>query len=430
MALLAGPIVGAVAALVWLLPRPNWIAVDRHYQLKDRTESALDFARRQVPADKQAFAELQLADAMSHLSRVEPEAVAPYQAPRFLPGAVLAAALAVVLAVVPLKPDEASASPSTPDENIVALADEIADSLKQLEDELNKDVDPELEELKQKAEELKEPGVDVKEALAKISEMQAAIQSAQSQASLEQVDQQLQEIGEAMASAKALEGAGQALAEGKYDKAAKELAELEDIELERNEARSTAEKLKKAARRARGDAGDGSISDASNELAEGIEEDDSDKVKGAAKKLGEKAKGQARKKKIQDLLNAELASLSERKGNCQKNSTAKGKKKEKSLNPSQVYGMSESGNIDGDTTNLAANLNKEQITGQAGEGESEFETSSSSEGRQEAQRRYKDVYQKYKKMSDAVLESENIPLGHRQTIRPQQAEEAAAKKAE
>ena len=430
MALLAGPIVGAVAALVWLLPRPNWIAVDRHYQLKDRTESALDFARRQVPADKQAFAELQLADAMSHLSRVEPEAVAPYQAPRFLPGAVLAAALAVVLAVVPLKPDEASASPSTPDENIVALADEIADSLKQLEDELNKDVDPELEELKQKAEELKEPGVDVKEALAKISEMQAAIQSAQSQASLEQVDQQLQEIGEAMASAKALEGAGQALAEGKYDKAAKELAELEDIELERNEARSTAEKLKKAARRARGDAGDGSISDASNELAEGIEEDDSDKVKGAAKKLGDKAKGQARKKKINDLLNAELASLSERKGNCQKNSTAKGKKKEKSLNPSQVYGMSESGNIDGDTTNLAANLNKEQITGQAGEGESEFETSSSSEGRQEAQRRYKDVYQKYKKMSDAVLESENIPLGHRQTIRPQQAEEAAAKKAE
>jgi hypothetical protein len=439
MALLVGPVVGAVAALVWLLPRPNWIAaaraVDRHYQLKDRTESALDFARKHVPADKAAFAELQLADAMSHLSRVEPEAVAPYQAPRFLPGAVLAAALAVVLALVPLKQDEVAASPSTPDENIVAQADEIADSLKELEEELNKDVDPELEqllkELKQKAEELKEPGVDVKEALAKISEMQAAIQSAQSQASLEQVDQQLQEIGEAMASAKALEGAGQALAEGKYDKAAKELAELDDIELDRNEARNTAEKLKKAAKRAKGDAGDGSISDASNELAEGIEEGDSDKVKGAAKKLGDKAKGQARKKKISDLLNAELASLCECKGNCQKNSTAKGKKKEKSLNPSQVYGMSESGNIDGDATNLAANLNKEQVTGQAGEGESEFETSSSSEGRQEAQRGYKDVYQKYKKMSDAVLESENIPLGHRQTIRkyfesirPQQDEQS------
>ena len=440
MALLTGPVVGAVAALAWLLPRPNWIAaaraVDRHYQLKDRTESALDFARKQVPADKAAFAELQLADAMSHLSRVEPEAVVPYKAPRFLPGAIVAAAAAIVLALVPLKQDEASASSSKPDENIVAQADEISDSLKELEKELNKDVDPELEqllkELKQKAEELKEPGVDVKEALAKISEMQAAIQSAQSQASLEQVDQQLQEIGEAMASAKALEGAGQALAEGKYDKAVKELTDLGDIELERNEARNTAEKLKKAAKRAKGDAGDGSISDAANEMAEGIEDGDAQKVKGAAKQLGEKAKGQARKKKINDLLNAELTSLSECKGNCQKNSTAKGKKKEKSNNPSQVYGMGESGNIDGDATNLAANLNKEQINGQAGEGVSEFETSSSSEGRQEAQRGYKDVYQKYKKMSDAVLESENIPLGHRQTIRkyfesirPQQGEEPA-----
>ena len=440
IALLAGPVVGAVAALAWLLPRPNWIAaaraVDRHYQLKDRTESALDFARKQVHADKAAFAELQLADAMSHLSHVEPKAVAPYQAPRFLPGAIVAAAAAIVLALVPLKQDEASASPSKPDENIVAQAEEISDSIKELEKELSKDVDPELEkllkELKEKAEELKEPGVDVKEALAKISEMQAAIQSAQSQASLEQVDQQLQEIGEAMASAKALEGAGQALAEGKYDKAMKELTDLGDIELERNEARNTAEKLKKAAKRAKGDAGDGSISDAANEMAEGIEDGDAQKVKGAAKQLGEKAKGQARKKKINDLLNAELTSLCECKGNCQKNSTAKGKKKEKSNNPSQVYGMGESGNIDGDATNLAANLNKEHINGQAGEGVSEFETSSSSEGRQEAQRGYKDVYQKYKKMSDAVLESENIPLGHRQTIRkyfesirPQQSEEPA-----
>lgn len=443
MALAAGPVVGAVAALIWLLPRPNWIAaaraVDRHYQLKDRTESALDFAHKQASSEKAVFAELQLADAMTHLNRVEPQAVAPYKAPRFLPGAILTAAAALVLALVPLQQDELAASPSIPDENIIAQADEIADSLKELEEELNKDNDPELEqllkELKEKAEELKEPGVDVKEALAKISEMQAAIQSAQSQASLEQVDQQLQEIGEAMASAKALEGAGQALAEGKYDKAANELANLEDIELDRNEARNTAEKLKKAAKRAKGDAGDGSISDASNELAEGIEEDDSDKVKGAAKKIGDKAKGQARKKKINDLLNSELAELSECKCNCQKNSTAKSKKKQKSNNPSNNWGMSESGNIDGDATNLAANLNREQINGQAGEGESEFETSSSSEGRQEAQRGYKDVYQKYKKMSDAVLESENIPLGHRQTIRkyfesirPQQGEEPSAAK--
>lgn len=277
---------------------------------------------------------------------------------------------------------------------------------------------------------MKEPGIDVKEALAKISEMQAAIQSSQSQASLEQVDQQLQEIGEAMASAKALEGAGQALAEGKYEKAAKELAELDDLEFDRKEARNTAEKLRKAARKS-GDAGDGSISEASNEIAEGIEDDDSDATKSGARKLADKANKQARKKRINELLNGELGQLTESKDKVQKNSNVKGKRKEKSNSSSTNYGMSESGNIDGDATNLSSAANREQITGMASEGSSEFETSSSSEGRQEAQRGYKEAYQKYKKMSEAVLENEQIPLGHRQTIRkyfesirPQQGEEA------
>ena len=433
-----GPALAGVAALAWFMPRPNWIAaaraVDRHYQLKDRTESALDFSHRTISSDRQSFADLQLADAMQHLDRIAPDAVAPFIAPRLLPGALIAAAAAVVFALIPLQKQELSAAPTAPDDQIVAQAEEISDSLKELEDEFQKDADPELEqllkELKQKTEELKEPGVDVKEALAKISEMQAAIQSAQSQASLEQVDQQLQEIGEAMASAKALEGAGQALAEGKYDKAAKELAELSELEFDRKEARNTAEKLKKAAKKS-GDAGDGAISEAANEIAEGIEGDDSDATKSGAKKLGDKAAKQARKKKINDLLNGQLTQLTECKCNCQKNSNVTGKKKQKSNNPSTVYGMTESGNIDGESTNLGASMSREQINGTAGEGSSEFETSSSSEGRQEAQRGYKDVYQKYKKMSEAVLENEQIPLGHRQTIRkyfesirPQQGEEA------
>lgn len=438
LALGCGPLLAGAAGILWLLPRPNWVAaaraVDEHYQLKDRTESALDFSRRLIPTEKQTFAELQLADAMQHLNSVEAEAVAPLRAPRLLPSAVIAAVATVVFALLPLKPPELAAAPSVPEEQIVSEAEEISERLQELEDEFQKESDPELEqllkELKQKVQELKEPGIDVKEALAKISEMQAAIQSSQSQASLEQVDQQLQEIGEAMASAKALEGAGQALAEGKYEKAAKELAELDDLEFDRKEARNTAEKLRKAARKS-GDAGDGSISEASNEIAEGIEDDDSDATKSGARKLADKANKQARKKRINELLNGELGQLTESKDKVQKNSNVKGKRKEKSNSSSTNYGMSESGNIDGDATNLSSAANREQITGMASEGSSEFETSSSSEGRQEAQRGYKEAYQKYKKMSEAVLENEQIPLGHRQTIRkyfesirPQQGEEA------
>ena len=37
--------------------------------------------------------------------------------------------------------------------------------------------------------------------------------------------------------------------------------------------------------------------------------------------------------------------------------------------------------------------------------------------RQQAARSFKESYQKYKKISESVLDSEPIPLGHRQAIR-------------
>ena len=46
-----------------------------------------------------------------------------------------------------------------------------------------------------------------------------------------------------------------------------------------------------------------------------------------------------------------------------------------------------------------------------------METTHSPEGKQKAARAYKESYDKYKKMSEEVLDSEPIPLGHRQTIR-------------
>ena len=102
----------------------------------------------------------------------------------------------------------------------------------------------------------------------------------------------------------------------------KELAELSDLEFDRNEARTTVEKLKKAAKRS-GNGADGAISDAAKEIAEGIEEDDDDQAMAGAKRLGDKGGKQARKKKINDLLNAELAELNDVKSNVQQNSTAK-----------------------------------------------------------------------------------------------------------
>ena len=91
--------------------------------------------------------------------------------------------------------------------------------------------------------------------------------------------------------------------------------------------------------------------------------------------------------------------------------------KAKSKSPSNSWGKDSAGNSEGESTDLAANANRQKIKGMAGDGPSEFETSASPEGAQQASREYRDVYQEYQEMSEAVLDSEPIPLGHRQTIR-------------
>ena len=75
--------------------------------------------------------------------------------------------------------------------------------------------------------------------------------------------------------------------------------------------------------------------------------------------------------------------------------------------------MNTSGNTLGDKTKLQSKRDVKEITGNPGDGPSEMETTHSVEGKQQAARGYKESYQKYKKMSEAVLDSEPIPLGHR-----------------
>jgi hypothetical protein len=269
--------------------------------------------------------------------------------------------------------------------------------------------------LRQKIEEMKQPGVDEREALAKLSEMEAAIQSQQAQYNSALVDGQLQSLGAAMSAAAALEGAGKALQENKLDKAAKELEQLEDPQLDRKEQKVVEEKLKQVAKEM-GDVGLGQLSGAVSDFADSLK-GGKGKGKKATKVLAREVKNQARRKRINDLLNGELDNLKEGKCNCQSNSLVKGKRPEKSKSPSSTFGASTSGNVQGEKTQLLGQNNQVNITGTPGEGPSDVETTASPEARQKARRGYKESYQKYRKMSDAVLDSEPIPLGHRQTIR-------------
>ncbi len=416
--LATGPCLGLLIGAFW---RGGWraaaLAVDQRYALKDRTLSALDFLGRQQTTP---LHELEVSDAEARLVGMRAGEVAPFRVPRALPYACVALVLAITLLTWPLGSTPAAAGPLPPIPEIVAEATRIGEDLEALDELARSDHDEKLQELvkqlREKVEEMKQPGVDEREALAKLSEMQAAIAAQQAQYNVGLVDGQLQALGDALVPAESLEAAGHALQEAKFDQAAKELEKLENPELDRKEAKTVEEKLKQVAD-AMGDVGLGQMSEAASELAEGLKGGHKTKIQKGAKALANAAKNHARRKRIKEILDAEIDDLNDSK---QKTKDAKlamrFRKTERSKSPSSDWGASISGN-EGIPTNLAANREQKDITGNPGDGPSEMETTHSPEGRQAAARQYRQSYQKYRKLSEAVLDSEPIPLGHRQTIR-------------
>ena len=271
--LVAGPVLGAFVGLV----RGRSIrlaagAVDRCYDLKDRAATAVDFIRRGQPTTLHV---LQVADAQQHLAGIDVARVAPYRIPSVMPYALATTALALGLLLWP-QPTRVHAQPAAPLEAVLAAALDAEESLEDLQEAAKKENDPKLKELVQKLnetiQEMKLPGVDTKEALAKLSEMQAAVAAQQAQFNVGLVDAQMQALGEAMASTQALEGAGQALQQGKYDKAAEQLERAEP-KFDRKEAKTLKEKLAQSAK-AMEEAGLADLSTATTELSEAMDDEE------------------------------------------------------------------------------------------------------------------------------------------------------------
>lgn len=414
------PILGALVGLF----RPiDWriaaIAVDDRYRLKDRTRTAVSFLDH-VRGALSEIQELQIADAQDHLQGVSAREAVPFRWPRSLMAALATTALSALLLTIPL-PRSAVAELPPPDPAIQSAADQAEESLKELEALAEEKQDEELkdlvQELKQQAEEMKEPGVDAREAMAKLSAMQQSILGLQAKMNVGLVDGQMRSLGEAMTSAEALESAGTALQEGKFDKAAELLEDpIDPAELDRKQARALKEKLKKVAE-ASSQAGLGELSEAITEMIDGIDDGDAGMCENGSKKLAKMARKQAARSKIKEILDMELEDLEECKGQCKGDKAIRVRMPTKSTTPSATAGAVISGNTEGEKTELNAGRQREQVTGAPGEGPSEVETIHSPEGRQNARRGYREAYDRARARSEAALESEPIPLGHRRTIR-------------
>jgi hypothetical protein len=408
---LAGPALGYLAGALW---RRDWrdaaVAVDAHYGFKDRVLTALDFLGKPNGTRVQRLA---VSDAIAHLDNVDACQVIPTDTPRVLPCAVAALAASVLLLVI-TAPSKSSASPNAPLVVVVGSAERAADELKALEEFAREEKDPEIEklvsELKEAIQEMKEPGIDLREALAKLSQMQSVLEQQQSKYNVGQVDADLQAIGQALALAEAFSEAGKALSSNQYEKAADELEKLELPQLDRQTEKAVKEKLDALARQMQ-DSGSSSLSAAAGDLSKGLGGDGT-RFKQGLKRLAKESLGQSKRKKLTNLLKKQCDCLGDCKSDCECNGGyGKGK-------GGSNWGLGATGNELAEQTPKIGGHYETRLTGrQSDEGEIEIETTHSPEGKQQAQRDYRATYDKYRKISEAVLDNEPIPLGHRQTIR-------------
>ena len=389
--------------------------IDTQCDLKDRTQTAMQFLA--ATSGDSALRRLQVEDAESHLQSIDPLQVAPVSAPKSWGWGILMAVFACVLSFFAGQPERVSAA--TPINTVVATqANRAADGLKELEEFQKEENNPELEkilkDLAKQLTELKAPGLDPKEALARLSEMEAALLEMQTQVSEASVEAELQEVGDALSLAEAMAAAGQALAKGEMEKAAEELSKLEMPELDRKTERAITEKLEKIQNAASEGTPKQSLKESLKKATEGLSSGNKNKFQDGMKSLAGECKKQGQKKKLSDLLKKQCQCLSECKSECEGECRSQAQSNKKG----GTKAGKGSADLNGDKTGRQKTGSEMDLKGQdSGTGDSDVETEKGPEQEQEAVRQYRQNADKYEAMSESVLESETIPLGHRQTIR-------------
>ncbi len=411
---------GVIASLLsFAMPMPwqqSAARVDSHYQLKDRSITALEFAGndRGDPLRK-----LQVADAMQRLDGIDPRQVVPWRKPRWL-FATLGTGIAVaVIMLWPIsQPVSASISRETRqllEEQAAHLDETMLKDLRELAKEKDEEqIDDLVKELEELVEELRDPSVDEREALAKLSMMQQSITATMAAFNLEQVDSAMLSLANSVESAEAMQPLAADLRNKEYEEAADKLEQLDPKRLSNKEKRTVAGNLKKLSDNL-AKAKQGQMSAATQQMAEALEKKNDSKCQGAACKLAGLCRKQSLCKSICQCLGNQLNCLSLCKSQCNKNGC---KGTAKSDSPSTNWGTGQTNKPLGElATKIDSHREQLDVTGNQGDGPSEREILSTTEAKQLAARGYKERYKNFRKQAEAVLDSEPLPLGHRQTVR-------------
>jgi hypothetical protein len=434
-----GPAIGAVYSLIkWRPLRRAAESIDRSCHLKDRMVTALQFSTQLDHDQLSPVQRLQLQDAESFAQSIQPEVIAPIHHPRSWWLGIGLSAAAVFLALLSSRTADISAAEQVASPVVQSQADRVEEGLKELDDFQQQQPDPELENLlqnlKEVLEQLRDPGVDAKEALAKLSEMEAALLNMQQQISDPNSQAQLEAIGKALSLSPSMAGTGQLLSQGDLDKAAEALSQQEMPEMDRQTEKAVTEQLQQVANNDKGqNASQKSIQEAANQIAQGLSQGNRSKFSDGMNSLASEARKQSRRKKLSDLLKKQCQCLGECKSECEGECRSQN---DKSGSSSKQAGKAAAGIQPGDKTLKLKAGEKMNLKGQeTTQGEVETETEAGDPQAEVAQRQYQQSSQQYEALSESALQSEAIPLGHRQTIRkyfelirPSSAESDAVKR--
>ncbi len=389
--------------------------VDSKYELKDSSLTALQFEAEQ---DNDALRRLQVQQAEEKMAQVDATECVPLAIPRssLAWSAGLTAATAIVLLATNLSVPRVEAASVIPmaksqaedlNENMIADLETLAE---ETEDPAIEEL---LKELKEKVDELETEALDEADLLATLSEMENALAEAREAMNIEQNEAVLQALADAMKPSEAMQMTAGALEEGDYDKAAEELKNVDLKQLSDKERRAVADNMKKMVAKL-GKGQQGQLSEAIGELAEGLAGKKSEgECKKSVAKICKACKKQSQCKKAGNCMACQLNRLAQCKSQCRGNCSTVAI----TNSPSQSAGKGSAEDVFGSKTNLDGARKEQELTGQHSDGPSETEITQAPEGEQEAARQYTAKFNKFQREAEAVLDSEPLPMGHRETVR-------------
>jgi hypothetical protein len=463
----APAIVGALLGLTWLWSFVRgWLSdtdaahrIDHALELKDRTVSALDFSRLPEPHPIHG---LQIEDAAAHLDGIQVRRVVPW---RWKMDALLATCAVALLVAGTLSfgTRDAFAMPVPPAPALLVYeASSLQQELEQLAEELAEEEDEELvekvREAKELAASLQEPGTDYEEALGVMGMMRSKLQEVAASLDLASEEAMLMALANALNQFPQTRSAGLPLSRKAFEEAAENMEKMaQQAGDESNQFPEQSEALgaeaQKLAEQAK-EAGQEGMREAMEELSEGIRKGDCQACQNGLQKQSNSIRRHGKRSNAAKSIQQQMQSLSqcrsrvgsELMSQCQSPGD-KGKSGGKnpsnsnqiSLNrdatdqnseqPSSSAGLGEHMNPFGKETNLDAMHNEEELQGQMNRGPSEITVETGPEMEQYAARDYRDVYSRYKKLSDEVLAHEALPPGYQgiikryfESIRPQRDE--------